>query len=144
MTIRKQVSLLALLLLSGCMTLAGKPTASSSCSFEQVWDTSITVLGDVQLQSADKQAGLLETNWMEVEPTTRAGALEREVNKERVKYVVEVKPEGRGTAATVLQLREEWSPMGVRSRQWRAIPGNASEEEAVAAAITQRLKEKGC
>ncbi len=144
MTIGKRVSPLALLLLSGCVTLAGKPSASSSCSFEQVWDTSRTVLGDAQLQSADRQAGLLETKWLEVESSMTAGALQRDVNKERLRYVVEVKPEGRGAVATVLQLREEWSPMGVRSRQWRAIPGSSPEESAVAAEISRRLKEKGC
>ena len=126
------------------MTLAGKPTAFSSCSVEQVWDTAIAVLEDDRVQSADKQAGVLETQWMAVEAATQAGALQREVNKERMRYVVEVTPDGHGATATVLQLREEWSPMGVRSRQWRAIPGNAPEEEAVAAAISRRLKEKGC
>ena len=126
------------------MTLAGKPAVSSSCSFEQVWDTSLAALGDFQLQSADRLTGVLETNWLEVAASTRAGALEREVNKERVKYVVEMKPDGRGVVATVLQLREEWSPMGVRSRQWRAIPGNSSEESAVVAEIARRLKERGC
>ena len=144
MTIEKRLSFVGCLLLSGCMTLAGKPTAFFSCSVEQVWDTAVAVLEDDRVQSADKQAGVLETQWMEVEAATQAGALQREVNKERVRYVVEVKPDGGGAAATVLQLREEWSPMGVRSRQWRAIPGNASEEEAVAAAIGRRLKEKGC
>ena len=144
MTIRKQVSTLALLLLSGCVTLEGKPTASSPCSFDQVWDTAIVAFGDLPLQSVDKAAGTLATQWVEVEAATPAGALQREVNKERVKYVVEVKPGGRGAAAAVLQLREEWSPMGVRSRQWRAIPGNSSEESAVVTEIARRLKEKGC
>ncbi|TAL12232.1 MAG: outer membrane protein assembly factor BamC [Nitrospirae bacterium] len=144
MTIEKQLAAVGCFLLSGCMTLAGTPTAFSSCSVDQVWDTAIVTLGDFQLQTDDKTAGVLETKWVEVASTTRAGVLEREVNKERVRYAVEVKPEGRGAAATVLQLREEWSPMGARSRQWRAIPGHASEEEALAAAITRHLKEKGC
>ena len=144
MVIRKSVAVLSVVVLSGCMTLAGKPTTVSSCSFDQVWDTSIAALSDIQLQTADKAAGALETKWLEVEGTTQAGALQREVNKERVKYVVEVKPDGRGAAATVLQLREEWSPMGVRSRQWRAISGNSSEESAMVTEIARRLKEKGC
>jgi hypothetical protein len=143
-TFPKQLVFSACFLLSGCMTLTGKPTASSPCSFEQAWDISIATLGDFQLQSADRQAGVLETKWLEVEASTRAGALEREVNKERLKYVVEMKPDGHGVLATVLQLREEWSPMGVRSRQWRAIPGNSSEESAVVTEIARRLKEKGC
>ena len=144
MTFRKQLAVSVCLTLAGCMTLAGKPAVFSSCSVAQVWDTSTAALADFQFETADKTAGALETKWVEVEALTRAGAMEREVNKERVRYVVEVKPDGGGAAATVLQLREEWSPMGVRSRLWRAIPGNASEEESVAAAITRRLKEKGC
>ena len=144
MTIRKQVSTLALLLLSGCVTLEGKPTASSPCSFDQVWDTAIVALADFRLQTTDKATGVLETNWVEVAASTQAGIMQRDVNKERVKYVVEIKQDGTGAVAAVLQLREEWSPMGVQSRQWRAIPGNSSEESAIAAEIARRLKEKGC
>jgi hypothetical protein len=132
------------LLLAGCASLEGKPTARSPCAFEQVWDTSIAALAEVRLQTADKATGVLETNWVEVGSATQAGAMQRDVNKERVKYVIEVRREGHGAAATVLQLREEWSPMGVRMRQWRSVPGNPKDEEAVAAEITRRLKAKGC
>lgn len=117
---------------------------SSACSFEQVWDTSIVALADIQLQTANKTTGVLETTWVEVEPSTRAGAFQRDVNKERAKYVVEVTRDGTGAAATVTQLREEFSPMGVRSRQWRAMSPNASEEAAMVSQISRRLKEKGC
>jgi hypothetical protein len=142
--IRKHGSLLAVLLLAGCATLEGKLTARSPCAFEQLWDTSIVALSDVRLQKADKGAGVLETNWVEVESSSHAGIMQRDVNKERVRYVVEVKREGPGAAATVLQLREAWSPMGVKMNQWRAVPGNPKDEEAVAAEIVRRLKEKGC
>jgi len=133
-----------LLVLSGCMTLTERPSALSSCPLEQVWDTSIAALSDFPIQRLDKTAGILETNWVEVAASTQAGIIQRAVNKERLKYVVEVKPDGRGTVATVLQIREEWSPMGVRMLQWSGIPGNSREESAVAAEITRRLKEKGC
>jgi hypothetical protein len=142
--IGKQVSLLTVLLLSGCTMLAGKPTATSPCPFEQVWDTSIVALEGVRLQAADRAAGVLETEWVEVEASTQAGIMQRDVTKERARYVVEVKREGTGAAATVLQLREAWSPMGVKMNQWRAVPGNPRDEEAVAAQIARRLKEKGC
>src|SRR5438552_5218363 len=140
----KQVSLVTVLLLAGCTTLAGKPTARSPCPFEQVWDTSIAALEGVRLQTADKAAGVLETNWVEVEASSQAGLMQRDVNKERARYVVAVKRDGTGAAATVLQLREAWSPMGVKMNQWRAVPGNPRDEEAVAAEIARRLKEKGC
>jgi len=143
-TIWKPVSALAFLILAGCMTLTGRPTASSSCSFEQVWDTAIVSLEGVRLQAADKANGVLETAWVEAEGSTRAGAFQREVNRERFQYVVEVRREGVGASATVQQRREEWSPMGNRMLRWRAVPGNSAEEAAVAAEIARRLKEKGC
>jgi hypothetical protein len=129
--------------LAACQTLA-TPVAQSSCSFDQVWDTAIASLEGGRLQSADKANGRVETAWVEMQSSSRAGLLQRDVNKERLKYIVEVKPEGSGTTASVQQLREEWSPMGVRMRQWRAIPANPAEETAIAAEISRRLKEKGC
>ena len=143
MITKRLSSFLGLCLLSGCMTLAGKP-AASSCSFDQVWDAAILTIADVPFETINKSAGVLETQWVEVEASTRAGIFQRDVNKERLKYVVEVKQDGNGTVATVLQLREEWSPMGARMRQWRGMPGNTAEEQAVAATIAKRLKEKGC
>src|SRR5437667_8749749 len=80
--------------LAGCASLEGKPTATSRCAFEQVWDTSIAALEGVRLLKADKDAGVLETNWVEVGSATQAGIMQRDVNKERVKYVIEVRPEG--------------------------------------------------
>src|SRR5712691_10945333 len=114
-TTHRLLAMFTCLLLAGCTTLAGKPTATSPCPFEQVWDTAIVALEGVRLQAADKAAG-----------------------------VVEAKRVGTGAAATVLQLREIWSPMGVKMNQWRAVPGNPREEAAVAAEIARRLKEKGC
>lgn len=143
-TMWKKLPVLGCVLLSGCMTLAGKPAAVSSCSFDQVWDAAILTIADVQFETINKSAGVLETQWVEVEASTRAGIFQRDVNKERLKYMVEVKRDGAETVATVLQLREEWSPMGVRMRQWRGIPGNPQEESAVVAGIAKRLREKGC
>ena len=143
-TTHRSLAVFTCLLLSGCATLEGKPTARSPCPFEQVWDTSIAALEGVRLQTADKAAGVLETNWVEVEASSQAGLMQRDVNKERAPYVVAVKRDGTGAAATVLQLREAWSPMGVKMNQWRAVPGNPRDEAGVAAEIARRLKEKGC
>ena len=93
MTSRSLLSVTACLLSAGCATLAGKPTASSSCSFERVWDVSVAALSDFQLQTADKSTGVLETTWVEVEASTQAGILQRDVNRERLKYVVDKRRE---------------------------------------------------
>jgi len=136
------VSLLCLV--PGCLTLADKPITSSGCSFDQVWDTAIAALEGGRLESVDKPKGVVESAWMEVESSSKAGVMQRDVNKERVKYIVDVKGDSHGTTAVVSQLREEWTPMGVRMRQWRSIPGNPAEESALAGEISRRLKEKGC
>src|SRR5438132_14426824 len=89
-------------LLAGCMTLPEKPTASSTCSFDQVWELSTAALADFQFETLDQTSGVIETNWVEVEASRQAGALQRDVNKERVRYIVEIKPDGNGIAANVL------------------------------------------
>jgi hypothetical protein len=135
---------LLILGLPGCQSAESWPTATSHCSFEQVWDTAIASLEGGTLESADKASGRVETVWLEVPSNSRAGLLERDINKERVKYVVEVRQEAPNAEATVRQLREAWTPMGVRMRQWRPVAANPSEEAALATAISRRLKEKGC
>lgn len=128
----------------GCQSTPSLPTASSTCSFEQVWDTAIAALEGGKLVSADKANGRIETAWLEVPSTSRAGLLERDVNKERMKYIVDVTRNASGARAAVQQLREEWTPMGVRMRQWRAAAADPSEEAALASEISRRLRNKGC
>ena len=136
--------LFAILGLPGCQSTQALPTASSTCSFEQVWDTAIAALEGGKLESADKANGRIETAWLEVPSHSRAGLLERDINKERVKYIVGVRRDAPYAKATVRQLREEWSPMGVRMRQWRSLAANPSEEAALAGEISSRLRDKGC
>jgi hypothetical protein len=131
-------------LLVACQSASALPIARSPCDFDQVWDTAIASVEGAKLESADKAHASLETAWLEVPSKSRAGLLERDVNKERVKYRVQLTPMGSGAQAIVQQLREEWTPMGVRMRQWRAIPPDTSEEMALANEISRRLKEKGC
>ncbi len=136
--------LFAILWLAGCQSAGSLPTTFSHCSFEQVWDTAIASLEVGTLASADKASGRVETAWLEVPSSSRAGVLGRDLNKERVKYVVEVSRDAPDARATVRQLREEWTPMGVRMRQWRSMATNPFEEAALATEISRRLKEKGC
>jgi hypothetical protein len=129
---------------TACSTGGAQPPVASSCSFEQVWDTSIAALEGLRLESADKSKGVVETDWTEVAASSRAGLFQRDVNKERFKYIITLHPHNAGASASVRQLREQWSPMGARMRQWRAMPEKSSEEAALATEISRRLKEKGC
>jgi hypothetical protein len=142
--IKQMLAVLSGFSVAGCLSVTDRPAASSPCSFDQVWEMASAALADFPFEALDKASGMMETQWVDVEASTQAGALQRDVNKERIRYVIDVKPDGGGASASVLQLREAWSPMGVRSRQWRAIPGKTSEEEAVATAIARRFKDQGC
>jgi len=133
-----------LLLLLGCSTVGNQPIIVSSCPFEQVWDSAIAALDGLRLESADKSKELVETDWTEVPASSRAGLFQREVNKERFKYIIQVKREDAGATASVQQIREQWTPMGVRMRQWRPMPSDVSEEAKLSNEISRRLKEKGC
>jgi hypothetical protein len=131
------------MVVTACSTGGSEPI-TSSCSFEQVWDTSIAALEGLRLESADKSKGVVETDWTEVAASSRAGILQREVNKERFKYIITLNSQNAGPSVTVRQLRQQWSPMGARMRQWRAMQENSSEEAALATEISRRLKDKGC
>ena len=137
------LSLSFLLLLAGCSTV-GNPVIVSSCPFEQVWDSAIAALNGLRLASADKSKELVETDWTEVPASSRAGLFQREVNKERFNYIIQIKRDAAGATASVEQIREQWTPMGVRMRQWRTMPSDVSEEAKLSDEISRRLKEKGC
>jgi hypothetical protein len=134
---------LLLMVATACSTVGGQ-LVTSSCSFEQVWDTSIAALEGLRLESADKAKGVVETAWTEVAASSRAGIFQRDVNKERFKYIITLNPQSAGVGASVRQLREQWSPMGARMRKWRVMQEKPSEEAALATEISRRLKEKGC
>src|SRR2546428_10678099 len=102
----KQVSLLTVLLLAGCTTLGGKPAATSPCASEQVWESAVSALEGLRLLNANKAAGILETDWVAVESSTQAGIMQRDVNRERARYVGEGERERTGAGAPGLPLRE--------------------------------------
>src|SRR2546429_7626803 len=114
--------------LAGCLS---SPTTSarSSCRFEQVWDTAIASLEGSQLESADKTNGRIETAWLEVPSQSHAGILERDVNKERVKYLVAVQREAGGTIAKSQQRPGQRKPHGVRMRPMQGGPAPLSHEK---------------
>lgn len=135
---------LLLVFLSACTTVAEPSIARSPCFFNQVWDTAVASLEGAKLVAADKSRGIVETDWIEVEDSVPAGILQRNVNKERFKYILEVQSQGESAFASVRQLREGWTPLGARMRQWRAIRPDSSEEKELASVISRRLREKGC
>ncbi len=128
----------------GCAGLFGAPKVTTSCSFDQAWSIALASLEEFEIRRIDQDKGTIETDWVVVQAMTKAGVLRRDVNKERVRFVLDVIPENGGASVAVHQLREQWSPMGVRYREWRRIPPLEDEQARLARRIHQRLKARKC
>ncbi len=131
-------------LLAGCAGLFGAPMVRTPCSFDQTWSVALASLGEFEIRGLDQKKGAIETDWVVVQATTRAGLLQRDMNKERVRFILDVSSENSGASVAVHHLREQWSPMGAQYREWRRVPPITEEEELLAQRIRQRLKSRKC
>jgi len=131
-------------LIAGCAGLFGAPKVTTPCSSDQAWSAALASLEEFEIRRIDQDNGTIETDWVVVQAESKAGILRRDVNKERVRFILDVVPENAGASVVVHQMREQWSPMGVRYREWRQIPSFEDEEARLAQRIHQRLKSQKC
>ncbi len=131
-------------LLAGCTGLFGAPLVRTPCSFDQTWSVALASLNEFEIRRVDRRKGTIETDWVVVQAMTKAGLLQRDVNRERVRFLLQVTQENEGASVAVHQLREQWSPMGAQYREWRRVPPITEEEELLAQRIRQRLKSRTC
>ncbi len=132
------------LMLAGCAGLFGAPVVRTPCSFDQTWSVALASLDEFEIRRLDQNKGAIETDWVVVQATTRAGLLQRDVNMERVRFVLDISSENGGASVAVHQLREQWSPMGARYRAWQRIPPLNEEEALLAERIHKRLRSRRC
>ena len=131
-------------LLAGCTGLFGAPLVRTPCSFDQTWSVALASLNEFEIRRVDRRKGTIETDWVVVQAMTKAGLLQRDVNRERVRFLLQVTQENEGASVAVHQLREQWSPMGAQYREWRRVPPITEEEELLAQRLRQRLKSRTC
>ncbi len=129
---------------AGCVSLSGSPKVTTHCPFDQAWSVALASLDEFDLERVDESKGTIETSWLTVQATTTAGVLERDVNKERVRFIVDVETQGQEASVAVQQFRETWSPMGSQYREWFRIPPHRDEEARLAERIEKRLEDRGC
>jgi hypothetical protein len=144
------VSLIGLLACSGCAALSGSNDQFFVCSYDVVWDAALASVKDRSIQVQDKDKGLIETGWIEMEGAERSyGIFEREGfgNQERARMTVAVKKLNDVTSVSVLENRQRWHLKGGVSQQatkWWPIDPSEEAEEAVMSRLQHKLKEKGC
>ena len=141
------LSLLLVVSTMGCATVSGAPgTVKAACSYDQAWSVALLSVEEFALSQADKNKGLIGTEWMGFASKRKAGVFSRDANQERARFFVNLKPAGQAIEISVQQSREFFSPMGVQSQStsWRRIPPVAEEERRLVQRITNQLKDKGC
>jgi hypothetical protein len=144
------ITLIGFLACSGCASLSGSNDQFFVCSYDVVWDAALASVKDRPMQAQDKDRGLIETGWIEMEGAERSyGVFEREGfgNRERARMTVAVKRLNDVTSVSVLESRQRWHLKGGVSQQatkWWPIDPSEEAEAAVVNRLNKKLKEKGC
>ena len=144
------IALIGLIVLSGCASLSGSNDQFFVCSYDVVWDAALASVKDRSIQVQDKDKGLIETGWIEMEGTERGyGAFDREGfgNRERARMTVAVKRLNDVTSVSVLENRQRWHLKGGVTQQatkWWPIDPSEEAEATIVNRLNNKLKEKGC
>ena len=141
------LSLFLVVFTVGCATVSGAPhTVKAGCSYAQAWSVAVASVDEFALTQADKDKGVIATEWMGFASKQKAGAFQRQVNEERARFFLKVEAARQPVKISVRQVREFFSPVGARSQStgWKRIPPIAEEEQLLIQRITNQLRDKGC
>ena len=141
------LSLLLVVFTVGCAGVSGAPsTVKAGCSYEQAWAVTLLSMSEFVLTQEDKDKGALETDWATFPSQRTYGVFQRQGNKERARFVVNVEADRQPVRISVRQAREFFSPGGAQSQgiAWKRIPPNAEEEQRLVRRITNNLLSEGC
>ena len=147
-----RLALVILALLSvGCAALSGSREQYFVCSYDIVWDATLESMKGQSIASYDKETGVIETSWLEVEPVSEQsyGIFQREGfgNKERARMTASVKRMDDVASVNVLETRERWHARGGVTQQalkWWPIEPSEDAIDAAVNRLTAKLKAKGC
>jgi hypothetical protein len=120
------------------------------CSYDTVWEAAIDAMKPYSVTSQNKDKGLIETAWIEMEGKEKPfGIFGREGfgNKERARLNAKVKQDKDVASVSVLETRQRWHARGgVTQQALRWWPVDPSEEvlKDVTDRLNDRLQEKGC
>lgn len=118
------------------------------CSYDHAWKAALAVVNDRAIETQNKDAGLIETSWMEISmPGRTFGALQRDLSdgKDRSRITLTIKRLDDVTKISFLEVRERWIFRG-GSRLFGWAPTDPSEEVLgdIQRRLDGKLKEYGC
>jgi hypothetical protein len=138
------------LAVSACASLSGSKDQFFVCSFDTTWEAALESVKDRPLQQQNKEKGIIETGWVEMEGKERAyGVFQREGfgNRERARMTIAVKQLNDVVSISVLESRQRWHLKGgvtQQSTKWWPVDPSQEEEAVVVSRLNDKLKEKGC
>ena len=133
-----------IIILTGCASLSGGQTSTIRCNFDTVWEESLMALESATLVTADKMAGVIETDWEKGMSKQGTGAFGRKLTQERSSLVVKIIDVDDVATIRVIHVRQEHSLSGVRALRWLPVDGSPHVERRILNSIHQRLKKHGC
>ena len=131
----------------GCAAVSGAPhTVKAACSYGQAWAVALSSMDEFVLTQEDKDKGAIATEWATFASDRSIGVFQRQGNKERARFFVNVEADRQPVRISVRQAREFFSPVGARSQgiAWKRIPPSAEEERRLVQRITNQLLSEGC
>lgn len=131
----------------GCTAVSGAPhIVKAACSYDQAWAVVLASMNEFVLTQEDKGKGAIETEWTSFASDRTVGVLQRQGNRERARFLVNVDAARQPVMISVRQAREFFSPVGARSQgiAWKRVPPNAEEERRLIQRITNQLLSEGC
>ena len=131
-------------LLIGCASLSGGQTSTVRCNFDTVWEESLMALESATLVTADKMAGVIETDWEKGMSKQGTGAFGRKLTQERSSLFVKIIDDHGVSTIRVIHVRQEHPLSGVRALRWFPVDGLPHVERRILSRIHQRLKKHGC
>jgi len=147
---RAALVIIGLLMCSGCASMSGAKDQYFVCSYDIAWDAVLESVKDRPIQVQNKEKGLIETNWVEMEGAERAyGMFQREGfgNRERARMTVALKPLNDVVSVSVLETRQRWHLKGgitQEATKWWPIDPSEESETMVMDRIKTTLNQKGC
>jgi hypothetical protein len=150
MSANKILCLSFLALTGGCAAMSGSQEHYYVCSYDTVWDAAIDTLKGHSITRQNKEKGVIETAWIEMEGKERTfGIFGREGfgNKERARLNAHVKMNTDVVSVSVLETRQRWHARGGVTQQalkWWPVDPSKDVLEDVTNRLNNTLQEKGC
>ena len=122
------------------------------CPYDTVWNAASDIMKIFPIKVTDKDGGVIETRWVEMEGEERGYGIFRRTStgfgsKERARMVLTVKPLNEVTEVIVTENRERWHLKGgvtSQATRWWPIEPSAEAMVEVMTRINTKLKDQGC